>query len=510
MAKKRGPRETGAVTAAKPAGDGSDRASTGIDGLDDILGGGFARGRLHLVQGAPGAGKTTLALQFLLAGAAYGESGLLISLSETEDELRTNASSHGWSLESIHIHDVSALEQLTSLDFQQSVFQPAEVELTETTRKLLAVVEEIKPARVVFDPITELRLLAGDPMRYRRQIFALKQAFTSYGSAVLLIEDRVDPERSAASLVHSIIELEQGALGFGPDRRRLRVQKVRGHPFREGFHDLSIDTGGLQVYPALLAAEHRHSFIAQQISSGLPALDSLLGGGLDEGTSTLLMGPSGIGKSSIAMQYASAAAHRGDLVTFLMFDERPETLCARASGLGIEFKDQVDAGRIELRQVAATELSLGQFVARIRTAVEHRNARLVVIDSLSGYLAAMPGEAFLMLQLHELLGYLGQKAVTTLLVYGQKGLFTIAPTVSDLDVSYFTDNVLLFRYYEHDGEVRQAISVFKRRAGPHERTIRDLHLASTGIEIGPQLREFRGVLTGQPVYTGTEARLGQA
>jgi circadian clock protein KaiC len=510
MATKRGPRETGAVTAAKPAGDGSDRASTGIDGLDDILGGGFARGRLHLVQGAPGAGKTTLALQFLLAGAAYGESGLLISLSETEDELRTNASSHGWSLESIHIHDVSALEQLTSLDFQQSVFQPAEVELTETTRKLLAVVEEIKPARVVFDPITELRLLAGDPMRYRRQIFALKQAFTSYGSAVLLIEDRVDPERSAASLVHSIIELEQGALGFGPDRRRLRVQKVRGHPFREGFHDLSIDTGGLQVYPALLAAEHRHSFIAQQISSGLPALDSLLGGGLDEGTSTLLMGPSGIGKSSIAMQYASAAAHRGDLVTFLMFDERPETLCARASGLGIEFKDQVDAGRIELRQVAATELSLGQFVARIRTAVEHRNARLVVIDSLSGYLAAMPGEAFLMLQLHELLGYLGQKAVTTLLVYGQKGLFTIAPTVSDLDVSYFTDNVLLFRYYEHDGEVRQAISVFKRRAGPHERTIRDLHLASTGIEIGPQLREFRGVLTGQPVYTGTEARLGQA
>jgi circadian clock protein KaiC len=460
MATKRGPRETGAVTAAKPAGDGSDRASTGIDGLDDILGGGFARGRLHLVQGAPGAGKTTLALQFLLAGAAYGESGLLISLSETEDELRTNASSHGWSLESIHIHDVSALEQLTSLDFQQSVFQPAEVELTETTRKLLAVVEEIKPARVVFDPITELRLLAGDPMRYRRQIFALKQAFTSYGSAVLLIEDRVDPERSAASLVHSIIELEQGALGFGPDRRRLRVQKVRGHPFREGFHDLSIDTGGLQVYPALLAAEHRHSFIAQQISSGLPALDSLLGGGLDEGTSTLLMGPSGIGKSSIAMQYASAAAHRGDLVTFLMFDERPETLCARASGLGIEFKDQVDAGRIELRQVAATELSLGQFVARIRTAVEHRNARLVVIDSLSGYLAAMPGEAFLMLQLHELLGYLGQKAVTTLLVYGQKGLFTIAPTVSDLDVSYFTDNVLLFRYYEHDGEVRQAISVF--------------------------------------------------
>ena len=330
--------------------------------MDDVLGGGFARGRLHLVQGAPGAGKTTVALQFLLAGAARNESGLLISLSETEHELRATASSHGWSLDSIHIHDVSALEQLASLDFQQSVFQPAEVELAETTRKLLAMVEEIKPARVVFDPITELRLMAGDPIRYRRQIFALKQAFMSYGSTVLLIEDRVDPAQSAASLVHSIIELEQAALGFGPDRRRLRVQKVRGSPFREGFHDLSIDSGGVRVYPTLVAAEHRGRFIAHQVSSDLPALDNLLGGGLDEGTSTLLMGPSGIGKSSIAVQYACAAARRGDLALFLMFDERLETLFARAAGLGMDFKDQVDAGRIELRPIASAELSLGQFV----------------------------------------------------------------------------------------------------------------------------------------------------
>jgi circadian clock protein KaiC len=508
MTQNSDPGETGAATATRATGDGSDRASTGIEGLDDVLGGGFARGRLHLVQGAPGAGKTTLALQFLLAGSASNESSLLISLSETEEELRATASSHGWSLDAIHIHDVSALEQLASLEFQQSVFQPAEVELTETTRKLLALVEEIKPARVVFDPITELRLLAGDPMRYRRQIFALKQAFMSYGSAVLLIEDLVNPEQSAASLVHSIIELEQGAPGFGPDRRRLRVQKVRGHAFREGFHDLSIGTGGLHVYPALVAAEHRQGFLAQQVSSGLSALDSLLGGGPDEGTSTLLMGPSGIGKSSIAMQYASAAASRGDLVTFLMFDERLETLFARAAGLGMDFKEHVDVGRIELRPIAAAELSLGQFVARIRTVVEQRNARLVVIDSLSGYLAAMPGEAFLMMQLHELLAYLGQKAVTTLLVYGQKGLFTIAPTVSDLDVSYLTDNVLLFRYYEHNGEVRQAISVFKRRGGPHERSIRDLRLGPSGIEVGPQLRDFRGVLTGQPIYTGSETLLG--
>jgi circadian clock protein KaiC len=503
MARKRRPREIG-------TSDGSDRASTGIEGLDDVLGGGFARGRLHLVQGNPGAGKTTLALQFLLAGAARDESGLLISLSETEEELRASASSHGWSLEPIHIHDVSALEQLASLDFEQSVFQPAEVELTETTRKLLALVEEIKPARVAFDPITELRLLAADPMRYRRQIFALKQAFLSYGSAVLLIEDRVDPEQSAASLVHSIIELEQGAVGFGRDQRRLRVQKVRGSPFREGFHDLSIDAGGVHVYPALVVAEHRGRFLARQVSSGLSALDSLLGGGLDEGTSTLLMGPSGVGKSSIAVQYACAAARRGDFALFLMFDERLETLFARAAGLGMDLKDQVDAGRIEVRPISSSELNLGQFVYVIRTAVEQRHARLIVIDSLSGYLAAMPGEVSLMLQMHELLAYLGQKAVATLLVYGQKGLFTVAPSIGDLDISYLTDNVLLLRYYEHNGEVRQAISVFKRRGGPHERTIRDLHLGSTGIEVGPQLREFRGVLTGQPTYTGREERLTQA
>lgn len=510
MARESDPHEAVAATVALPKGDHDDRASTGIEGLDEVLGGGFARGRLHLLQGSPGAGKTTLGLQFLLAGAARDESTLLISLSETEDELRAAASSHGWSLDSIQVHDVSELEQLASLDFQQSVFQPAEIELTETTREFLAIVEEIKPARVVFDPITELRLMAGDPIRYRRQIFALKQAFTKYGSAVLLIEDRVDATQSAASLVHSIIELEQAPLEFGPDRRRLRVQKVRGHRFREGFHDLSITTGGLRVYPSLAAAEHRGRFVAQQVSSGLPALDNLLGGGLDEGTSTLLMGPSGIGKSSLAMQYACAAARRGEFVLFLMFDERLETAFARAAGLQTDFKDQVDAGRIEARPIASAELSLGQFVHAIRKAVEQRNARLIVIDSLSGYLAAMPGEAQLMLQLHELLAYLGQKAVTTLLVYGQKGLFTVAPTAGDLDISYLTDNVLLFRYYEHNGEVRQALSVFKRRGGPHERTIRDLRLGSSGIAVGPQLREFRGVLTGQPVFTGSDQRLAQA
>jgi circadian clock protein KaiC len=510
MADKSGPDKTGVATAALPTGDDNDRCSTGIEGLDDVLGGGFARGRLHLVQGSPGAGKTTVALQFLLAGAARNESGLLISLSETEHELRATACSHGWSLDSIHIHDVSALEQLASLDFQQSVFQPAEVELAETTRKLLAMVEEIKPTRVVFDPITELRLMAGDPIRYRRQIFALKQAFISYGSTVLLIEDWVHVAQSAASLVHSVINLEQAALGFGPDRRRLRVQKVRGSPFREGFHDLSIDSGGVRVYPTLVAAEHRGRFIARQVSSDIPALDNLLGGGLDEGTSTLLMGPSGVGKSSVAVQYACAAARRGDLALFLMFDERLETLFARAAGLGMDFKDQVDAGRIELRPIASAELSLGQFVHVIRTAVEQRNARVIVIDSLSGYVAAMPGESSLMRQLHELVAYLGQKAVTTLLIYGQKGLFPVAPSIGDLDISYLTDNVLLLRYYEHNGEVRQSISVFKRRGGPHERTIRDLRLGSSGIEVGRQLHDFREVLSGQPTYTDREARLGSA
>jgi circadian clock protein KaiC len=369
------------------------------------------------------------------------------------------------------------------------------------------VVERIKPARVVFDPITELRLLAGDPMRYRRQILALKQAFAAHGSTVLLIEDRVDPQQSAASLVHSILELDQFAAEFGPDRRRLRVQKVRGTAFREGQHDLSIESGGLVVYPALAAAEHRQGFVAKQLSSGIAALDQLLGGGPDEGTSTLLIGPSGIGKSTIAMQYACAAAGQGERVAFLMFDERLPTLFARAGGLGMDFKARVDAGLIEMREIAAAELGLGQFVHKIRMAVQERGVRLVVIDSLSGYISAMPGEIMPMLQLHELLTYLGQRAVSTLLVYGQKGLFSVVPQARDLDISYLTDNVLLFRYYEHGGEVRQAISVFKRRGGAHERTIRDLRFGPKGLEVGPPLREFRGVLSGQPVFVGDPGRL---
>jgi circadian clock protein KaiC len=489
------------------SGGADGRASAGIAGLDDILGGGFTRGRLHLLQGAPGAGKTTLALQFLLAGARAGESALLVSLSETAEEIAATAHAHGWSLDRVHVHDVSTLDQLANLDFQQSVFRPAEVELSEATGQLLALIEEVKPDRVVFDPITELRLLAGDPIRYRRQILALKQAFATYGSTVLLIEDRVDPEQSAASLVHSIIELEQSAYEYGQDRRRLRVLKVRGSAFREGFHDMAIEAGGLAVYPALLAAEHRQSFIARQVSSGLPALDSLLGGGLDEGTATLLIGPSGIGKSSLAMHYSCAAAARGEKVAYFVFDERAPTMLARAQGLGMKLQEQIDAGRVSLREVTAAEYSLGQFVHLVRAAVEQQEVKLLVIDSLSGYMSAMPGEALPMLQMHQLLAYTGQKGVTTLVIYGQKGLFTTVPSASDLDVSYLTDIVLLLRYYEHAGEVRQALSVFKRRGGAHERTIRELRFGPHGIAIGEPLRDFRGVLSGQPTFVGDARRI---
>jgi circadian clock protein KaiC len=490
-------------------GAAAGQASTGIQGLDDVLGGGFARGRLHLLQGAPGAGKTTLAVQFLLSGAARGESCLLISLSETAEEIDATARSHGWSLDRIHVHDVSTLEQLASLDLQQSVFRPAEVELTEATRQLLAVVDEVKPDRVVFDPITELRLLAGDPMRYRRQILALKQSFAVHRSTVLLIEDRVDPQQSAASLVHSMIELEQAPLEFGQDRRRLRVLKVRGSAFREGWHDMAIVAGGLVVYPTLVASEHRRSCVARLVLSGLSALDQLLGGGLDEGSATLLIGPSGIGKSSLAMQYSCAAAARGENVAFFMFDERSETLFARARGLGLDLREQIDAGRVSLREITAAEFSLGQFVHLVRIAVEQQRAKLLVIDSLSGYLAAMPGHSLPMLQMHQLLAYTGEHAVTTLMVYGQKGLFTVLPSASDLDVSYLADTVLLLRYYEHAGEVRQALSAFKRRGGAHERTIRELRFGPRGLSIGEPLREFSGVLTGQPTFVGSAQRLEQ-
>lgn len=490
-----GPHDTEAVDAAR------DFASTGIEGLDDILGGGLVRRRAHLVYGPPGAGKTTLALQFLLNGGHQGETGLYISLSETESEILGTARAHGWSLDRLHIFDASTIERLTSIDVQQTLFHHAEVELGETTRALLDIAQRLKPARVVFDPITELRLLAGDAFRYRRQIVALKQIFAELGSTLLLIEDkpRQEGQTSVGTLVHSIIRLDLMAVEFGPYRRRLHVEKVRSGEFREGLHDYVIQAGGMQVFPSLVAAESRRTASPHQVQSGVSGLDEMLCGGLDAGTTTLLIGPSGIGKTSIALHYVHAAARHDDSSLVFLFDERPGTLLARCRSLGIDLQPHIESGLVTLRQVSPAELTRGEFVNILRIAVERHGVKMVVLDSLTGYLGAVPGESYAMVKLYDLFAYLGQQGVTTLASYGQKGLFPPNLTTTELDVSYLTDTILLFRHYEHQGEVCQAISVFKRRGGEHERTIRDLRLGTDGIEVGAPLRAFRAVLSGQPV-----------
>jgi circadian clock protein KaiC len=486
------------IRPASPA-TGAERAGTGIDGLDDILGGGLPRNRLYLLQGFPGVGKTTLALQFLMEGRDRGERGLYITLSESTNELNASAVSHGWTLDGIDIHEHSVEDAVTA-QTQHTLFHADEVDLTETVGSLLAVVDRVQPTRIVVDSLSELRLLAGDALRYRREILALKGYFAGRDCTVMMLDDRSGDagDVQLQSLCHGVLLLDDQVPEFGSDRRRLRVTKMRGLRFRGGFHDFVIDTGGLRVFPRLVAAEHRDAFTSAQVPSGLEALDSLFGGGPDRGTTTLLVGPSGTGKTSLATQYAIAAAGRGESVAFFTFDERLPTLYARSAGLGLDLAGQVAARRIHVQAIDPAELSPGEFAHNVRRAVEQDGVRTVVIDSLTGYLHAMPEARALVLQLHELLTYLGQQGVMTLMVVTQHGLLTPA-MIGDIDVSYIADNVLLFRYYEHAGEVRQALSVFKRRGGAHERTIRRLTLSTEhGIEVGEPLSDFHGVLTGVP------------
>ena len=478
-----------------------ERASSGIKGLDDILGGGFPRNRLYLVQGFPGVGKTTLAIQYLLQGREEGEAGLYITLSESTAELNASAASHGWSLDGIAIHEHSTAADITS-QTQHTLFHPDEVDLSETIGSLLRAVEQVQPKRIVLDSLSELRLLAGDTLRYRREILALKDYFAGRDCTVFLLDDRTTDvgDLQLQSLCHGVILLEETARDYGSDQRRLRVTKMRGLRFRDGYHDFAVETGGLRVFPRLVAAEHRAMVTPGQVPSGIAALDALLGGGVDRGTTTLLIGPSGTGKSTIATQYAIAAARRGERVAFFPFDERLPTLYARASGLGLDLQGETDRGHITVQPVDPAEMTPGEFTHRLRRAVEEEGVSMVVIDSLSGYLHAMSNTRSLMLLLHELLTYLGQRGVATLIVYTQHGMLATAVT-GEIDVSYLADNVLLFRYYEYAGEVRQALSVFKRRGGPHERSIRRLTFSSAeGVEVGEPLTEFRGVLTGVPIY----------
>lgn len=474
-------------------------ASTGIAGLDDVLSGGFPRNHLFLVEGHPGTGKTTLALQFLLAGQRDGEKGLYVTLSESRNEILEVGASHGWKLDSIPIFEMTPNDEELSPEEQYTVFHPSDVELNDTTKLVLQQVSEANPSRVVFDSLSELRLLARDALRYRRQILALKRYFAGRKCTVLLLDDlTADPsDLQLESIAHGVITMQRLEREYGINRRRLEVRKMRGARFREGYHDFSIEPGGIIVHPRLIAAEHRPDLEMTPVSSGLKELDLLLGGGIDSGTSTLLMGPAGAGKSTIAIQYAKSAAERDELACFFCFDESVATLRKRAAGLGMSLDKTIESGKLVVQQIDPAELAPGAFIARIRQLVEEQNAKLIVIDSLNGLLNAMPDERFLVIQLHELLTFLGQQGACTILTLAQQGLIGSNMT-SPLDLSYIADSVVLFRYFENRGRVKQALSVVKKRSGPHERTIRELSFDHRGVQVGPALENFDGVLTGVP------------
>ncbi|HTE21278.1 MAG TPA: ATPase domain-containing protein [Armatimonadota bacterium] len=493
------------VDGASDQSNGQSRlVATGIEGLDNILCGGLTPDRVYLVEGDPGAGKTTLALKFLLEGARRGEPVLYVTLSETKAELTAVARSHGWTLDAVNILELIASEESLEQDSQLTMFHTSEVELSETTRAVLAEVERTRPTRVVFDSLSEMRLLAQNPLRYRRQILALKQFFIGRHCTVLLLDDRTSDvaDLQLQSIAHGVIMLQQLAPEYGAERRRLRVVKLRGVKYRGGFHDFNIERGGLNVFPRLVASEHRRVYTRDRVESGVPALDALLGGGLDRGTSTLLIGPAGSGKSTVASQYAVAAAQRGERAAIFSFDESLDTLRARSTALGMPLQEQMDEGRMIVQQIDPAELSPGEFTDVVRRAVEPEHgdgAKVVVIDSLNGYLNAMPEERFLIVQLHELLTYLGQQGVVTILIMAQHGLVG-SSMQTPVDASYLADGVVMLRYFEAAGHVRKAISVMKKRSGAHEDTIRELRITDQGIQLGDPLKQFQGILTGVPSF----------
>lgn len=475
------------------------RVRTGIEGLDDILCGGLIGNRLYLIEGSPGAGKTTLAFQFLLEGVLDGEPVLHVTLSESADEIQAMAASHGWSLDGVTIRELMRADGALAPAEQYTVFHPSEVELSETTRQILEEVKQHRPARVVIDSLSELRLLSGDALRYRRQILALKQFFSSQHCTVLVLDDLTTSERDlqVQSIAHGAILLQQAPTSFGTLRRRLSVTKLRGSDFRSGLHDYAIRRGGLEIYPRLVAAEHRREPSRDRLQSGLQGLDALVGGGLERGTSTLLIGASGTGKSSIAAQFAAQAAARGERAALFIFDESANTLFSRMEGLGVPLRKYAAEGLISVTQVDPAELSPGEFAHAIRRAGSAQGASLIVIDSLNGYLNSMPDEKFLIVQLHELLTYLGQQGIATILIATQAGIIG-SHMAAPIDASYLSDAVILLRYFEEDGEVKQAISAVKMRGSDHERTIREFVMRGGRMWVGEPLRGYRGVFTGVP------------
>lgn len=489
--------------------------ATGIPGLDDILRGGFPPNCTYLVSGTPGSGKTTLALQYLLEGARRGEPTLYITLSETRREIEEVARSHHWDLAGITIYELVPTEINLSTDSQLTVFNPSEFELGETTEAMIAEVKRVNPKRIVFDSLSELRLVAQNSLRYRRQILALKQFFAGRDCTVLMLDDCSGSaaDDQLESISHGVINLEQLANQYGAERRRLRIVKLRGVSFRGGYHDFTIRRGGLDVFPRLVASEHHAEFPDVDIPSGIDTLDQLLGGGIPAGTSTLLLGPAGTGKSTIATQFAVAAAKRSQRSAMYVFDENVGTFRARSRKLGIAVDAHLDSHLLSVQQIDPAELSTGEFCGIVRRAVEGTDgqgppAKVVVIDSLNGYLNAMPEERYLNAQLHELLAYLGQQGVATLLTVTQSGMMGSAMT-SPVDTTYLADNVILFRFFESRGEVRRALSVVKKRSGKHELTIRELRVTEKGIEIGAPLKNFQGILTGIPKFVGDHDDLMQ-
>lgn len=499
-------------------GDQVDRApgakvSTGIAGLDEILQGGLSPNYLYLIEGTPGSGKTTLALQFLLKGQLQGESVLYVTLSETRQELMAVGRSHGWSLEGVHIFEMAPPEESLSAEEQLTMFHPSELELSDTTKGVLDEVERLKPKRVVFDSLSEIRLLAQNPLRYRRQILALKQFFVGRQSTVLLLDDRTsaDEDLQLQSIAHGVICLEHLATEYGAERRQLKVSKMRGVQFRGGLHDMVIRRGGLVVFPRLVAAEHHASFDDTDVTSGVAALDDLLGGGLPVGSSTLLLGPAGSGKSTVGMQFCMAAAARGERCAIFTFDETIHMLRRRGRKLGMMLDEYIHKGVISVQQVDPAELSPGEFASLVRSAAEGQDkgvgaAKVVMIDSLNGYLHSMAGEKQLTAQLHELFTYLSQKGLITLVTVAQSGMMGSAMH-SPVDTTYLADNVIVFRYFESFGRVRRAMAVVKKRSGRHELTIRELSMSEKGIAIGPPLKDFQGILMGVPTYHGERNQL---
>jgi circadian clock protein KaiC len=480
-----------------------ERASMGVDGFDCVLDGGLPRNRLYLIQGMPGVGKTTLAMQFLLEGARTGEVGLYITLSETREELELVAHSHGWDLGQIHLFELAAVEERLRGETESTFFHPSEVELNRTTQTLLDEVERVRPSRLVFDSLSEMRMLAETPLRYRHQILRLKQFFAGRKITILFLDDctSTSSDLQIESIAHGVIVLRHSLPEYGIARRQLSVRKLRGSSFREGNHDMILRKGGMTIFPRLIAAEHHVDFEREQVGCGVAGLDALLGGGLDRGTSSMFMGPPGTGKSTLSMKFAIAAAERGERSVLFIFDETLTTFLSRGRQLGMDFEGHIKSGLIKVQQIDPAEISPGELANRIQRSVATQGVRMVVIDSINGYLNAMPEERYLTLQLHELLAYLSQQGIITILVLAQQGL--VGTMQSTVDLTYLADTVLLLRYFEARGTLRQAISVIKKRSGNHERTLREITISKSGIEVGNPLSDLQGVLTGVPTFLGS-------